>query len=227
VSLACPACLFVVAWWAQQGLNLRLAPCEDATLPLSYVPGSGLHSKNEVSLEADTQPKRRGRPKGSRNAPALFKPILTPPADEVKGDYKHADIDTIIARQLSMVDWAQQATRNEMMRAYQAKGLSVQVADIERLTALSTAIMRSVDALKKSSDLASELASRMTPEQLLEAALAKIEGQDIKTLRYAIRRLRAYVDRLGPVTSRDKAELGENSLPAFAASRTIAALEDE
>jgi hypothetical protein len=28
-----------VSGWAQQGLNLRLRPCEGRTLPLSYAPG--------------------------------------------------------------------------------------------------------------------------------------------------------------------------------------------
>ena len=64
--------------------------------------------------------------------------------------------------------------------------------------------MRTIDALKKSSDLAEELARRMTPAQLLEAALRKVEGQDLATLTYAIKRLCAYREKLAPVTFQDR-----------------------
>jgi hypothetical protein len=174
-------------------------------------------------LEA-VQPKKRGRPKGSRNVPHLARPILTPPASDVKGDYKHADIDTIVSRQLSMLDWAQQALRNEMMRAYQAKGVSISIDDLEKLDRMSHAIMRGVDALKKSQDLAEEIAKKLSPEQLLDAAIAKIEAQDIKTLKWAIRRLRAYVEKLGPVSGAARMEMGEVTRPA---AEAIASLGDE
>ena len=171
-------------------------------------------------MEAEA-PKKRGRPPGARNIPTTM-PILTPPADRVKGDYKHADPETIISRQLSMLDWAQQALRNEMMSGFQAKGTHIDTKDIERLEKLSNAIVRAVDALKKSSDLSEELAKRLTAEQLLEAAIAKVEAQDIKTLKYAIKRLRAYLETLGPVRFQDRQEIGE-----VTATGAIAALEDE
>ena len=90
---------------------------------------------------------------------------------------------------------AQQAMRNEMKRSMQAKGEWISADDIGKLEKLSTAIIRAIEALKRSSDLASELSSRLTAEQLLEAAIKKVEAQDLATLNYAIRRLRAHRDR--------------------------------
>lgn len=110
-----------------------------------------------------------------------------------------------------MLDWAQQATRNEMLRAYQSKGVTIDLKDIERLESLSNAIVRTIDALKKSSDLADELSKRMTGEQLLEAAIKKIEGQGEKTIKYAIKRLRAYVETLAPITGGDLVIMGERT----------------
>jgi len=144
---------------------------------------------------------------------------MTPPSRVPGADYKYSDPDTIVARQLSMLDWAQQAMRNEMQRAMQSKGVSVQLADIVRLEKLSNAIVKAIEALKRSSDLADELSARMTPEQLLEAALKKIEGQDIATVNYAIKRLRAHRERIAPIDGFDKIALGERS-----AAQTIAEL---
>ena len=117
------------------------------------------------------------------------------------GDYHHPDPDSIVSRQLTLLDWAQQAMRNEMQRRMQGKGVSIELADIQKLEKLSNAIVRAIEALKKSSDLSEELANRLTPEQLLEAALKKIEGQDLATVTYAIKRLRAHRERLQPTAS--------------------------
>lgn len=129
-----------------------------------------------------------------------------------------------------MLDWAQQACRNEMQRAMQGKGLHVDISDVKKLESLSNAIVRSIDALKKSSDLADELSKRLTPEQLMEAALKKIEGQDLATLNYAIKRLRAHRERLAPTTVHDRRQLGElatATTPAVTGRSAIAALEDD
>lgn len=182
---------------------------------------------NQTDVGVDLPVKRkRGRPKGSRNKPQTTNPVrLTPPSFDPGADYRYADPETIIARQLSMLDWAQQACRNEMQRAMQGKGLHIDVRDIEKLEKLSNAIVRAVDALKKSADLADELAKRMTPEDLLEAALKKVEGQDAATLRYAIKRLRAYLEKLGPVKHADQIAAGDMPFGARATD-AISALED-
>lgn len=148
---------------------------------------------------------------------------LVPPSTKPLEDIRTVDPDTIVARQLTMLDWAQQAMRNEMKRAMQAKGQWIVAEDISKLEKLSMAIVRAIEALKRSSDLASEMAARMSPEQLLEAAIKKIEGQDLATLNYAIKRLRAHRERLAPVGGLDKIQMGE---PATATA-AIAELVDE
>ncbi len=143
--------------------------------------------------------RKRGRPPGSKNK----KDALLPPtrmgavSPGVGDDFRHSDISTIISRQFSMLDLAQQAVRNWLVSAAGSdEGLHVGVGDIEKLEKLSNAIVRAVDGLRKSSDLADELSKRMSPEQLIEAACQKIEAQDLPTLNYFIKRLKAYRDRL-------------------------------
>ncbi len=121
-----------------------------------------------------------------------------------------------------MIDWAQQALRNEMMRAYQAKGVSIQTVDLQRLETLSSTIVRTVQGLKASSDLALELAKRLSPEEFLEAALQKIEAQDRATLRAAIKRLRNYMDKLGPVSGNDRQAMKDET-----SGEAIASLGEE
>lgn len=169
----------------------------------------------------DSDKPRRGRPPGSRNRPKDDR--LVPPSTSPLEDIRPVDPDSLVARQLTLLDWAQQALRNEMKKAMQAKGEWIDGKDIEKLADLSQAIIRTIDALKKSSDLAAELASRMTAEQLLEAAIRKIEGQDLATLNYAIKRLRAHRERLAPVGGMDKIQMGE----VATATAAIAELADE
>lgn len=151
-------------------------------------------------------PKKRGRPPGVRNREV-------PPATKVKGDYIAADPDTIIARQLSMLNAVQGMLRNEIQAAVDADEW-VDSRTVQSLEKMSNAIVRAIDALKKSTDLADELASRLTPEQLLDAALKKIEAQDVATLNYAIKRLRAHRERIAPVDGLSKIQMGEPSGPA-------------
>jgi hypothetical protein len=170
-------------------------------------------------MESD-QPKRRGRPPGSRNKP---KDRLVPPSTKPLEDIVPVDPDSLVARQLTLLNWAQISLRNEMKKAMQAKGEWISAEDIEKLTDLSQALIRTIDALKKSADLAAELASRMTAEQLLEAAIRKIEGQDVATLNYAIKRLRAHRERIAPVGGMDKIQMGE---PATATAAIAELAED-
>lgn len=153
--------------------------------------------------------KLRGRPKGSRN-----KEREVPPGQKPMADYRHADPDSLVSRQLGLIDWAQQALRNQLKTEGLRPGSLCTVADVSMIEKLSSSLVRAIDALKKSADVAEEMASRMSPEQLMEAALAKIEGQDLPTLNYAIRRLRAHRDRLAPVTGADAVQLGDVTIPA-------------
>jgi hypothetical protein len=164
-------------------------------------------------------PKKRGRPPGVRNKPRAAVPPSTTPL----ADYHYPDPNAMVARQLSLLDWAQQAMRNEIERGMQGRGISIQDVDVARLEKLSNALVRAIQALRQVSDLADELSKRLTPEQLLEAALKKVEGQDAATLRYAIKRLRAYLEKIAPVSQAHRMQLGE----PLTASAAIAALDDE
>lgn len=180
-------------------------------------------------MEAASEPKKRGRPAGSKNKPALVRPEdearLVPPSSTPKADYQHPDPDALVSRMLSLLDWQMQALRNEMTRAYQSKGVSIDVKDIERLEKLSNTLVRSINALKQSHELAEELAKSWTPEQFLERAALKIEGQDAATLRYYIKRFRAHLEKISPSTAQDRQQMGEPAKLRTGAD-AIAALED-
>lgn len=132
--------------------------------------------------------RKPGRPKGSRNK---VRPIGNPPAP----DYTHADPLTLIARQFSMIDFAQRSLRAELDERISGR---VDESDVQRLLTMANAICRNVDALRKAENAMSALQSNLTPAELLEAAIKKIEGQDIPTITYAIRRLRAFRASVSP-----------------------------
>lgn len=114
-------------------------------------------------------------------------------------DYHHPDPDAIVSRQLAMLDIAQQTLRVEMTQGLgHGDGSRISLQDITKLERMSSTIVRAVDALKRSGELARTLEANMTPQQALEMALRKVEGQDVATLRYAIRRLKAYLEKLDP-----------------------------
>lgn len=172
----------------------------------------------------EAEPKRRGRPPGSPNRPKVeVAPRELPPSSPPGEDFFHPDVDSMVSRQLALINWAQQALRNEMKRGMQASGERVLLDDVKKLVELSNALARTVESLKRTSDLAEEMASRMSPAQLLEAAIKKVEGQDLATIRSAIRRLRAHLASLAPVTSQEALAMGETKNAVGA----IAALEDE
>lgn len=169
-------------------------------------------------LAAEDPPKRRrGRPPGRKNDATIaaeaavngqrHAPESTVPFE----DYRHADLGSIIERQITMLDWAQQATRNEMKSGMQKDGKRIDLKDVAKLESIAQSIIRTVDALKKYEGVAAEIEKRLTPAQLLEWAIAKIEGQDLATLNAIIKRLRAHRAGLAPVNGLDKIQMGEPS----------------
>jgi len=173
-----------------------------------------------------TLKRRPGRPKGARNKPKdgeIRRPLtkaapgLTSSLANTGGslsDYHHADPDALVSRQLRMIDTAQRVLVKSMEQNFARPEFNVDHLDITRIEKLSNALVRAIEALKKSSDLADELSKRKTPEQLLEIALKKIEGQNLPTLNYAIKRLRAHRERLAPVAPIDRANMGETATGA-------------
>lgn len=154
--------------------------------------------------------RKPGRPPGSRNK-----------TGRAKTDYNHSDPDTICSRQLSMLEAAQKAMKRDLDRLESGEEKWVDVKTILALEKLSNAVVRAIDALKKSADLADELASRLTPEQLLEAAIKKLEAQDLPTIKYAIKRLRAKREQLAP-----SAEAVKPADPEDTAAAAIAGLTE-
>jgi hypothetical protein len=180
--------------------------------------------------EENIGPRRKpGRPAGSKNRlPPPRQPIdlarLVPPANADIRDYRHADPVALIDRQFAIIDWAQQALRNEVTaQGFANKGESIDSGSIKKIMDLSNALARNIEALKKHQDMAEELAKRMTPEDLLEAALKKLEGQDLRILNYAIKRLRAYRETMAPVNGVERMAIGYEEK----ATDAIASLESE
>lgn len=140
----------------------------------------------------DAEPRRKpGRPKGSRNKPKPPRGVL--PDDSVMRDFKHADPMTLIARNFALIDWQQQALRSELQECAK-QNLRVTEGQTKKLVELSNSLVRSVDALRKANDALEELKKNLTPAQLLDAAVKKIKGQDVPTLKYIVRQLEAYLE---------------------------------
>lgn len=161
----------------------------------------------------DELPKRgRGRPRGSKTRRGLELPAL-PDSSVPNLDYQHADPDTLVSRQFSMIQWAQQALHERAVKS--------RTMDPHELEKVTNALVRCIDALKRSSDVADEMSKRMTGDQLLEAAMKKIEGQDAATVRYSIKRLRAHLEKLG--VQKDSTLIVSGN-PAASALEAIASL---
>ncbi len=176
-------------------------------------------------------PKRgRGRPKGTKNKQPLL-PQVTPGPREVPpgfdpfDDYRHADPLTLVSRQYAMVDWCQQALRQQLKIGLGAKeGLRVAGTDVQSLMDLSATVIRSLDAHKKAIAVAKELAEEKTPAEMLEICIRKIEGQDLPTLQAVIRRLREHRAKMAPINKRDSKMMEGVFKTAVSA---VASLEDE
>lgn len=147
-------------------------------------------------------PKRKpGRPKGSRNKKTLsnrlaMEPVITPPPvwneqrnAQVLLDFKYADPETLAARNMSLIDHAQQALRHMLTQGFQADGKSVSGDDIEKIVALCAALDRAATGMLRVQKAAQEIQKNLSPKQVLEKAILKIMGQDTATQRYVLRRI--------------------------------------
>lgn len=155
-----------------------------------------------------TEPKRRrGRPVGSKNKPKFGSqvqkvPVQTPPQIVVNGkaqthlDFKYADPETLAARNMSLIDHAQQALRHELGIGFQADGKSISQYDVDKIVDLCSALDRAAAGMLRVQKLAQEIARNDTPEQTLEKAVLKIMGQDTATLRSIIQRLDKHCKKL-------------------------------
>jgi hypothetical protein len=175
-----------------------------------------------------TEPVKRGpgRPPGKRNGNKLL-PLgklarwdnyTTPP----KMDYRHEDIQTLVGRQLSMVGLAQDRVRQEMLGTTVdgepgiIASRCITLDDVERLNDLSNALVRSIDALQRATKVSDELKAKLTPEQVLDAAVDLIRAQDLPTLTEIIKALNTH----------RKKDPKHKPVKTVAAADGIASLED-
>lgn len=184
----------------------------------------------EEKPEAPPVKRGRGRPKGSKSSYKQTRVLTSmsgggdrqvPPGASWKDDFAHADPATMLARQLSMISWQQQALRIKMQGGVKSdqealndirRGGKVTFAeDTKELLDLSNALVRAIDGMRKHMDMAKELAAQMSAEDLLEAAMKKIEGQSLRTINYAIKRLRAKREQLGPVLGLERHDIGHEA----------------
>lgn len=173
----------------------------------------------------------RGRPPGSPNKPKPADIVIPTHAPSAMADYKHADPDSLVSRMLTLLDMQLTAAKSELDLSFKTADGKPRFYNAEfgkNLVDLANALVRAIDALKKSSDINEELSKRLSPQQLLEIALRKVEGQDEATLNYAIKRLRAYREKeFGSATPRAKVQLGEMKNFSNTAVDALASLEDE
>ncbi len=157
---------------------------------------------------AEPTKRGRGRPRGSRTrmktAAILERPMVqTPPGVYLNAstpaprlDFKYADPETLAARNMSLIDHAQQALRHELGVGFQSNGKSVSPHDIQKILDLCAALDRAASGMLRVQKVVEELSKNLTPEQTLEKAILKIMGQDTATQRAIINRLEASLKRL-------------------------------
>lgn len=162
---------------------------------------------------APPEQKRRGRPPGVKNR-------IEVPTEAVKlANIEHTDPITLCERQFVIAEWMQAAFREELRKRMEAPTVTVSMDDVKRFAEITVGLDRAVNTARKALDTAEELANRMTAEQLLEAALKKIQTQEPAFVRYAIKVLRAHLDRVVPKADPDRTPLGT-------AVEAMASLED-
>jgi hypothetical protein len=145
---------------------------------------------------------KRGRPKGSRNRKNI--PVVS--------EVRHSDPSTLVERQFVIAEWMQSAFREEIRRRMGEPRLHINSDDVKRFESLTMSLSRAVESLKKVSVMADELASRMSAEQLLDAALKKIEAQDTGFVKYSIKRLKAHLERVLPKAAQIDTETAADAL---------------
>lgn len=124
-------------------------------------------------LEDEAPRKRRGRPPGSRNRVGVAQSPV---------DAGPPDVDTILNDQLRTIAAAQKQMASDTRDGFTE-------GQLRRLHALAAATVRAVEAMARAAKVKQELAERMSPAQVLEAAIQKIEQQPIETINAVIRRL--------------------------------------
>ncbi len=158
-------------------------------------------SKREVNVDelaARMQAKfskKRGRPPGKKNEPSLAPPGWRKPLAEIQ----HADPRTLVDEQLVLAQWMQKSfkeTIRKKLSGSEPKGISFE--EIRIFEKMSSILADAIRTLEKVDAVAEEMSKRLTGEQLLEAALKKIETQEPQTIKWAVKRLKAALELKAP-----------------------------
>jgi hypothetical protein len=146
-------------------------------------------------LAARLQKRMRGRPKKKKEK----LPSIAPPAwRRAASEIEHSDLQTLVDRQLVLAEWMQSSLREEIRRKMSASDPKLTMDDVRRFETMTQALHRCFQTLKGADDLAEEMQKRMTGQQILEAALKKIEAQEPQTVKWAIKRLKAHMELATP-----------------------------
>lgn len=145
---------------------------------------------------------RRGRPKGSKNR------VEVPSEGLRAAALEHADPTTLVERQFVIAEWLQTAFRRELKRRMNAPTITIDIDDVKRFESITASLDRAVRTLANVDKVAEEMANRLSADQLLDKTLQKIEAQDPAFVRYAVKRLKAYLDKLVPKADPDRVPLG-------------------
>ncbi len=173
-------------------------------------------------------PKRkRGRPPGSKNR---ARHIAEGPREKAEGqkpydDYAHADPMAMAARLYSEVDWQLSAIRNQRAKYTEkatgrfdknvAQGEQVDFGAVDDLSKVAGTLEKAMKAHERALVLAEKLAKLKTPAQVLQAAIDRIKGQDLPTLRNIIKELKKYMAAIAPVSQSNALAAGSASAADF------------
>ena len=179
-------------------------------------------------MDEPTEPvrRKRGRPPGVRNkpkaeiveAPAVVQAKKTvermvAPSSVPMDDYRHADPAALVARLYSMCDWASQCLMNEMKVGIGAKeGMRISALDIEKLVDVGNSLEKALSSHKRAIDILEKLKGSKTPEELLEIAIQKIEGQSLATLSATIKRLRDKRKTFAPLRAGEDKQIEDSTM---------------
>jgi hypothetical protein len=123
-------------------------------------------------------------------------PSLAPPGwRKALAETQHADPRTLVDEQLVLAQWMQNSFKEhirQLLTGSQPKGITL--ADVKAFEVMTSCLATAIRTLEKVDAVADEMSRRLTGEQLLEAALVKIESHEPQTIRWAIKRLKARLE---------------------------------
>lgn len=192
-------------------------PIEEAE-PAKRGRGRPKGSKNKNRYGEDYQ-----RVDGMTSGAGRLLPPTASRHDDFSIDNIAVDPATLLSAQMVMLRWQQLALNNKIRGAegrlhgadsknvladIRSGGRTTVATDTRELLELTNAVARQIEAMGKHTKMAKELAAQMSAEDLLEAAIVKLEGQSLPTLNYAIKRLRAKREMLAPVLGLERLQIG-------------------